>query len=156
MDRIVFNQGELESAVSSGIAVIYLCDNDFILPSAPGISYGAIGTVTASIGMTADLARDNGISFLGFTPVFDPCVHVAHGIRPQQTPSSFSSFSSSFAGSFTGSFPGIWGSFSSSFTSSFAGSFTSSFASSFSGSFSLTKRYIIKTIAVNGYGLDLI
>lgn len=46
IDVIVFNQTELDNAVSTGNKSICLCDGVFLLPSANDITYTTIGDVT--------------------------------------------------------------------------------------------------------------
>lgn len=169
MDAIVFNNNELNSAVSAGAVSIALCDNTFVIPMQPGVHYYAIGNVSASIGMAKKDANENMIVFHDFLPEFSDVpayANVMHGIHPR-TPvnTSFAaSFSTSFAASFSTSFAASFSmlfaaSFSTSFAASFSTSFGTSFATSFRTSFAqlhLREKYIVKEISVNGYGLNLI
>ena len=182
MYKIAFKQMQLDELLRGGTKKIFLCDNDFVIGLCRDVCYRAIGDVRAKIACSEPEAVRLGIVFENFSPEFTPdeppiYANVPHGIHPAipgNTDLSLiqSSFASSFAASFSGSFvTSFSGSFSSSFVSSFyemygyeSGSYYSSFSSSFRGSFScsaasimrLRKNYVVKEIAVNGYGLNLI
>lgn len=174
MERIVFNQQELDK-IGTDTTAVALCDNDYTISPVPGRTYLAIGTVNAVVKCTAIQAISIGLTFINFTPVFDGTDFPAPVKRTVvNVPASFaSSFSSSFKSSFAASF-------NTSFTTSFSGMYeyeyeyrTSSFKrGSFSGSFTggsmrlsasfatgsmrIRKRMVVREIAVNGYGLNLI
>lgn len=181
MAEIVFDQQGLDAAVASGALSILLCDNTFTIPLCSGVHYCAIGDVEAQADMSPSEAQRYSIEFEGFEPVFameDAPVyaHVPHGIHPAvpgtgSFASSFatsfvSSFMTSFTTSFSGSFFGMYeyeyeyetGSFTSSFASSFSTSFrmSASFGGSAASLMRIRKKYIVREIAVNGYGLNLI
>lgn len=167
MERIVFNQNELDM-IGTEAGSVALCDNDYIISPSPDTEYIAIGTVNAVVKCSAVQAISLGLTFIGFDPVFDGNYEPAPMAR-KELPSSFvSSFTSSFKGSF-----------SSSFTTSYTTSFSSMYEyeyriGSFSGSFkggsfklstsftvgsmrmTLKKRPVVREISVNGYGLNLI
>lgn len=149
-----------------------LCDNTYAISPAENAVYIAIGEVSAVVECSAIEALSMGMSFIGFTPVFSGKKPVKEAIK-QYIP-AVTSFVSSFASSFSASFTT---SYKSSFTTSFATSFSAmhefeyeyrtSFATSFSGSFKnvssfgvgsmrAVKKQVVRKIAVNGYGLDLI
>ena len=69
MDIIVFNQKELDNA--SAARSIALCDNDFNIAPSENTEYTAIGKVNAVVGCSAVRAVALGMTFIGFTPVFD-------------------------------------------------------------------------------------
>ncbi len=181
MDIVVFNQSELDEAIASGETSILLCDNDFNIPLKPDICYRAVGSVRAVINTARSVAEGRGIVFHDFSPEYTQAeapayAHVPHGIHPaipaRLTGSYGGSFSSSYggsySGSYTGSFSGMYeyeyefggsygGSFSSSYGGSFSGSFSSSFGTSSCGAVKrLGKKYKIKEISINGYGIELI
>lgn len=175
MDRIVFNQAELDK-INTQNTTVALCDNTYAISPAENAVYIAIGEVSAVVECSAIEALSMGMSFIGFTPVFSGKKPVKEAIK-QYIP-AVTSFVSSFASSFSASFTT---SYKSSFTTSFATSFSAmhefeyeyrtSFATSFSGSFGSSfknvssfgvgsmravKKQVVRKIAVNGYGLDLI
>lgn len=153
MNVIVFNQQELD-AIPAEVKSVALCDNSFVLPPTPDREYIAIGTVSAAIPCRAIDAVRLGIVFTGFIPEFDNSMPVKEAcLDTKVAPSSFcSSFVSSFASSFTSSF---FTSFSSmhEYEYEYGTSFSASFAGSMPSSF---KKTVIREIAVNGYGLNLI
>lgn len=149
MNVIVFNQQELD-AVPSEVKAVALCDNSFVLPPTPDREYISIGTVSAVVPCCAVGAVRMGLVFTGFIPEFDNSLTatvICHDTKV--APSSFcSSFISSFASSFASSFSSMHEyeyEYGTSFSASFAGSMPSSF-----------KKTVIREIAVNGYGLNLI
>lgn len=191
MDKIVFEQSQLDSLLLHGAMTVVLCDNNFVIPLCRDVRYSAIGDVRAEIACSRAEAAGLGIGFENFEPEFAELglsaekppayANIPHGIHPAVPgnaelglTSFMSSFVSSFAASFSGSFSGsFFGSFVSSFygiyeyeyeyeTGSFPGSFSSSFrtGASFSGSAAFVMRlresYVVREIAVNGYGLNLI
>ena len=180
MDRIVFNQTELDAVMGAG-QVIALCDNKYVISPSDNTSYISIGEVSAVVGCTAIETLSMGMTFIGFTPVFlekgkalKPKAAACEVRRISSFASSFkssfaSSFGTSFASSFATSFSSMYeyeyefriaSSFSGSFGGSFGGSYvTGSFknVSSFGvGSARAIKKQAVREIAVNGYGLNLI
>ena len=121
MDKIIFDQSQLDSAELSSVRTVVLCDNTFVIPLCPDVCYSVIGDAkTAFCGSPSEAERLN-ISFDNFVPEFlgeEPPVYanVPHGIHPAVPAGSpvMSSYSTSFASSFAGSFSG-------SFATSFAG-----------------------------------
>lgn len=181
-DIIVYKQEELENALNCGYTSIALCDNVFILPLYAGISYTAIGNITASINTNKENYDTLEITCNGFMPDFLGENTDLSAENPWTVPVSISSYmmSSYFLSSFVtsylyrykGSFVTSYkyeyeyeyaSSFLSSYTTSFVTSYTASFASSYSASFFLDmpsencedKRYD-ECILVNGYGINLI
>ncbi len=154
-DAIVFTQEELENALYAGYTSVGLCDNTFNLPIHGGISYTAIGNVTASINLPKkDFARLD-IKCDGFIPKF---IHGGETAIPASPLASHTTSSSSYVSSYMLSsyitsyiyeYQYEYGSFSSSYTSSY-----SSGMSSFVTSFRL--EYGNTCILVNGYGINLI
>lgn len=174
MEKIVFNQRELDAAASC--RVIALCDNDYIITPRNDSEYIAIGNVRAVVKCSAIRAISMGMTFIGFNPEFDDCEDYEEVTVPEVK--SFSSFASSFKSSFSTSFKtSFTTSYSTSFThrheyeyrtsfnkGSFSGSFTggsfrmkTSFAPGSMGTMiKLRKKYVVREISVNGYGLNLI
>ena len=180
-DTIVFLQQELCEAVERGCRYIAVCDNEFTLPSVPGIHYTAIGDVSAAIPLTEEAAAAAGITFDGFVPEFEAPEYAFVRWRDESLSiggGSFGSFMSSYASSFLlTSFSGSYGSFGGSYFhwyeyeyeyergGSYAGSFSGSYGSyggSYGslygiGSYRDPYAHIINPfILVNGYGIDLI
>lgn len=180
IDRIVFNQQQLDEICGEENISVILCDNEFKLPQTGRRRYIAIGDVKAKIQLSPSAASQCSIVFDNFVPEYgekNPPIYanVEHGIRPlsvylkktgintgsysSYVGSSVSSFTSFFAASFIGSFmTSFSGSFAVNFTGSFVGK-SSSYAgsSAFQGTFFRKRRdYIIKEFAVNGYGINLI
>lgn len=154
MDRIVFNQHQLDEICDDGSISVVLCDNTFVLPTIGGRKYIALGDVTARIQLSPISAIKLGITFENFEPEFKEAdapayANVEHGIRPLSwhlkragmKVGLNSSYPSSMAGSFSSSFAT---SFKTSFTAFFAGSFMTSFSGSFAGSFagSFTELFV--------------
>ena len=168
-DVVVFCQEELEQAVESGSRYICLCDGSFVLPCNFGISYSAVGNVSASIDLSPIGAMRNNISFSGFTPVFtkknenikllaSPIYTVC---RMSSVSSSFSSFKSSYATSYTTSYFHEYEYEFEYRSGSFLTSYRGSFSSYSSGSFAMYRdpyAHIINpdVVFVNGYGVNLI
>ncbi len=183
-DIIVYKQEELEIALNSGYSSIALCDNTFILPPRGGISYTAIGSVTASVNVNKENYDKLGITCKGFIPDFLGENTNLSGENQQASPGSISSymlssyFLSSFVTSYLYRYKGSFitsykyeyeyeyaNSFLSSYITSFAASYTASFTSSYSASFFLDIPYFTENceterfeecILVNGYGINLI
>lgn len=99
VDDIVFSQKELDRAVSEGKKSIILCDAEFLLPLAEGVTYTFIGDV----------------KILSDTP---PVLQ-----RTSFSSSYRSSYISSYQYEYSGSFSSSYSSYSSSFLSSFCTSF---------------------------------
>lgn len=178
MDKIVFEQLQLDELLLHGAMTVVLCDNDFVIPLYGDVHYSVIGDVHAEIACSRSEAASLGIVFENFSPEFtvdEPPVYanVPRGIHPAvPVYAEFASFASSFASSFAASFnTSFITSFAGSFygmyeyeyeSGSFPGSFASSFrtGASFSGSAAsvmrLREKYVVREIAVNGYGLNLI
>ncbi|MDO5396468.1 MAG: hypothetical protein Q4G33_00930 [bacterium] len=195
MDKIVFEQSQLDELLPNGTMTVVLCDNNFVIPLCRDVRYSAIGDVKAEIACSRAEAGKLGIVFENFSPEFiiddtladEPPIYanVPHGIHPavpgntdyglltagasfaSSFASSFaisfvSSFASSFSGSFNGSFYGMYeyeyeyegGSFPGSFSSSFRAGM--SFFGSSASVMRLREKYVVREIAVNGYGLNLI
>lgn len=178
MEKIVFNQSELNAAI--GCRSIMLCDNDFVIEPCEDTEYIAVGTVSAVVKCSPLRAITLGMCFTGFIPRFDDTSE-QEKTEQEKVLHKATSFSSSFKSSFAASFAG---SFTSSFKTSYKGSFSGSYAyrggsfakSSFISSFAfssfrmhssfvrgsagvlkrLGKKYAVREIAVNGYGLNLI
>lgn len=163
MDRIVFDQAELDNTITKH-STIALCDNHYDISPSEDTSYVAIGEVSAVVRCSAIEALSMGMVFIGFTPVFSDKKEVKE--EKKRYISAVTSFASSFAGSFSTSFA-------TSFTTSFSTSFSAmheyeyEFATSFSGSFKnvssfntgsmrAVKKQVVREVAVNGYGLNLI
>ena len=72
-DTIVFCNEELLAALGNGALSVGLCDNDFLLPDICGVTYTAIGSVSAAFHMTKEEFKQKNISCIGFKPVF--CHH---------------------------------------------------------------------------------
>ena len=169
-DVVVFCQEELEHAIENGSRFICLCDGSFVLPCTFGISYSAIGTVSASIDLSPIGAMRNNISFSGFTPFFtkknenikllaSPIYTVCRmGSAPSSASSFKSSYTTSYATSYFHEYEYEFEYRSGSFLTSYLGSF-SSYSSS--GSFAVYRdpyAHIINpdVVFVNGYGVNLI
>ncbi len=178
MEKIVFNQSELNAAI--GCRSIMLCDNDYVIEPCADTEYSAVGAVSAVVKCSPLRAISLGMCFMGFIPQFDDTPEQEKTER-EKVPHKATSFSSSFNSSFVSS---LAGSFASSFKTSYKGSFSGSYVyrggsfvkSSFIGSFAfssfrmnssfvrgsagvlkrLGKKYAVREIAVNGYGLNLI
>lgn len=147
-DTIVFNQNELDNALKSGISSIALCDNDFILPFSPNISYTTIGSVNAIIDMTKEDFYTSSASSYFLSSYF----MTSYRYRYEYEYSTGTSFSSSYATSYSASYAD-------SYVSSYQTSYTSSYSnlsalSLLSAEESETQEG--KCIMVNGYGINLI
>ncbi len=179
-DIIVYNQKELENALSNGYTSIALCDGKFILPLYRGICYTAIGNISVSINTDKQSCNSMGINCIGFIPDFlaeNASLSVKSTAPILSSVSSFmmssyflSSFVTSYLYKYKGSFITSYiyqyeyeyaDSFSSSYTTSFASSYSASFVSSYLSSFFLDMPFFEskaheECILVNGYGINLI
>lgn len=177
-DIIVYKQEALENALGAGYTSIALCDNSFNLPLYSGISYTAIGDVSAFIDISEEEYNGLGINCTGFSPVFlgktTDSIHISLNTASVSSYVSSYMMSSYFLTSFTTSY--VY-KYISSFTSSyiyeyeyeyavsFFTSYMTSFASSYSTSFLLDmlcfegderREEKEECILVNGYGINLI
>ncbi len=129
-DAIVFNQNELEEAISDGCVSIVLCDGDFVLPPLPDITYTIIGN-----------ARTNTNT------------KNTEYVTSYQT-SYQTSYRTSYATSYQTSYRT---SYETSYQTSYTTSYASSYTASFSGSYVLPQdKPQCECIMVNGYGINLI
>lgn len=126
-DAIVFNQSELEKAISDGCVSIVLCDGDFVLPSLPDITYTIIGN-----------ARTNTNT--------EGAEHITSYQTSYQT-----SYTTSYGTSYKTSFET---SYQTSYRTSYETSYTSSYAAF--GGVLVQDEPQCECIMVNGYGINLI
>lgn len=150
-DVIVFNQTELNNALSAGVKRIALCDNNFSLPDTNGAEYTFIGKVTidgdARIGLENESKREAS--------------SYASSYVSSYMSSYVSSYMSSYISSYTYRFGTSYVSGSGLFSSSGSfGGYGYSFGGSFSGSYAPMEDIIefgsSGIIFVNGYGINLI
>lgn len=127
IDVIVFNQTELDNAVSAGNKSICLCDGVFLLPSESDITYTKIGDVTVIPSVTPASVSSYASSYV--------TSYVTSYIT-----SYITSYKYEYEYEYTSS---------GSFVSSFLTSYTTSFGTSFIEGAG-------ECIWVNGYGINLI
>lgn len=142
-DVIVFNQTELNNALSAGAKRIALCDNSFSLPDTDGVEYTFIGKVTVDGGARAGEVREGKSEVSSYTSSY------------------VSSYMSSYLSSYTYRFGASYVSGSGMLSSSGSfGGYGYSFVGSFSGSYAPMEDIIefgcSGIIFVNGYGINLI
>lgn len=172
---IVYNQKDLDKALSEKKKNIVLCAGLFLIPKSPGVTFSRLGPVHAVIMCSRAAAEEADMKFINIDAEFktgyavsDIAGHspVAATLRSFFTSGSKKTgsggsyaytyeyefeYERSFKGSFSTSF--LY-SFKTSFNSSFYGSFTCSFP--ISGSFKLTPSKELAVVRVFGYGIDLI
>lgn len=156
LDIIVYTQAELDSALKNGFTAIGLCDNHFTLPAA-NVKYIGIGQVSAE--------SDTYVNCEGFTPVIKNSIE-KNLIKPFNESyagyknssfnlNCFTSYGTSFSSSYNTSYVSSYiSSFALSYRTSYGTSFVSSYISSCFSSYSA--KYENISIAINGYGIDLI
>ncbi len=171
LDIIAFTQDELDRAVASGCTSIAICDGHFLIPPAGGISYTAIGAVTALCVCEKRRAEKLGIRWYGFEPIFSQDKTLSDTRVTYTPPGSAASYLSGYLTSYItsyrlssyligGSLAYYYTSYAGSRTSSYASSYASLYSGSYAGGFEYGSEagedFREECIMVNGYGLNLI
>ena len=147
-DIIVFNQTELNDALSAGIKHIALCDNSFSLPGTDDVEYTFIGDVTVDGGARKSEKSETNETVSSY----------ASSYASSHASSYKSSYTTSYVTSYLTSYVYKFGSFYAAGSGVFSSS--GSFGGSYFGSYAPLEDIIefgsSGIIFVNGYGINLI
>ncbi len=69
-DIIIYNQKELDAAIAAGISDIMLCAGIYTIPLTENTVFSRLGPVKADVICSQGAAEAEGMSFIGFEPVF--------------------------------------------------------------------------------------